>query len=147
MFLTKDELKSATVIEVVNIVINSDDTIVETIIEEGIDEMKSYLSGRFDVETIFSQVAPSGSDPDPRSQVVLKHLKKIVVDEIYRRKTGEINDSTAKGYNEAMLWLEKVAAGKINAEGLPPKPVADGEAGSGDGFIKYGGNTQYTSDY
>ncbi|PIB28906.1 hypothetical protein BFP77_08290 [Maribacter sp. 4U21] len=138
MFLTKDELKSAAVPEVVDRAINQDDEVVTIIINESIAEMKSYLSGRFDVATIFAETEAD------RDQVVLKHLKKIVVDEIYRRKTGEINETTEKGYNEAMYWLKEVAAGHIPAGDLPPK-VAEPE--TGDGFIKFGGNTRYNSNY
>lgn len=140
MFLIKTELKSAAVPEVVDKAINQDDTIVQIIIDESIAEMTSYLGGRFDTDAIF------GAEGTDRNMVVLKHLKKIVVDEIYRRKTGEMNETTAKGYDEAMYWLKEVAKGTIPAGELPPK-VVEGESGSGDGFIKFGGNTRYNSNY
>lgn len=140
MFLTKDELKSAAVPEVVNKAINQDDTIVQIIINESIAEMSSYLGGRFDTIAIFAEIEAD------RNQVILKHLKKIVVDEIYRRKTGQMNETTAKGYDEAMYWLKEVAKGTIPAGELPPKAV-EGESGSGDGFIKFGSNTRYNSNY
>ena len=137
MFLTKAELKSAAVPEVVDKAINQDNTIVDIIINESIAEMISYLNGRFNTDAIFA------AEDTERNQVVLKHLKKIVVDEIYRRKTGEMNETTGKGYDEAMYWLKEVARGTIPAGDLPPKESTE----SGDGFIKFGGNTRFNSIY
>lgn len=135
-FINKNELKSVAVPAVVEKAINSDDEVVDIIIDETEDVMRSYLSGRFDVEAIFS-----AEDVD-RSGVVVKHFKKIVIDEIYKRKTGGLNDVTQLGYDEAMTWLTDVANGKIEAGDLPTKETEDA---TGDGFIKYGGNTRYDS--
>lgn len=137
-FITKAELKSASVIAVVNKAINNDDTVVDIIIDETEDVMRSYLSGRFDVDAIFN-----AEDTD-RSGVVVKHFKKIVIHEIYKRKTGEVNEITQADYDEAMTWLEGVSSGRIDAGNLPP---AEDEAAEGDGFIKFGGNTRYSSNF
>lgn len=137
-FITKPELKSASVTVVVNKAINDDDTIVDIIIDETEDVMRSYLSGRFDVNAIFS-----ATNTD-RNGVVVKHFKKIVVHEIYKRKTGEINETTQADYDEAMTWLEGVSAGKIDAGNLP---AAEATPEAGDGFIKFGGNTRYNSNF
>ena len=136
-FISKNELKSAALIPVVNKAINDDDDVVDIIVDETEDVMRSYLSGRFDVDAIFS-----ATDTD-RNGVVVKHFKKIVVNEIYKRKTGEINDVTQTDYDEAMTWLEGVSSGKIDAGNLP---VVTNET-TGDGFIKFGGNTRYDSNF
>lgn len=137
-FIITDELKTVGVPEVVQKAINEQNDVVLDIIDETEAVMRSYLSGRFDVDAIFSAVAGA------RSGVVLKHFKKIVIDEIYKRKTNGLNDVTQLGYDEAMTWLEGVAKGKIAAGDLPPK---EAEPVAGDGFIKYGGNTQFTSRF
>lgn len=84
-FIITAELKTVSVPEVVQKAINEQDDIVIDIIDETEAVMRSYLSGRFDVDAIFSAVA------DDRSGVVVKHFKKIVIDEIYKRKTNGLN--------------------------------------------------------
>ena len=138
MFITKNELKSAAVPAVVDKAINNDDTIVDIIIAETESVMRSRLSGRFDVDAIFT------AENADRSGVVVKHFKKIVIDEIYKRKTGGLNEVTQQGYDEAMTWLSDVSNGTEEAGDLPPK---DTEAEAGDGFVKYGGNTRYPSSF
>lgn len=138
-FISKTELKSASVPAVVDKAINSDDTIVDIIIAETEAVMRSYLSGRFNVTEIFEA---TGTD---RSGVVVKHFKKIVIDEIYKRKAGSLNEVTQQGFNEAMAWLEGIAKGTIDAGDLPPKVTGDDAIG--DGFIKWGGNTRYPSNF
>ncbi len=137
-FIIKEELKTVSVPAVVDKAINENDDIVLDIIDETEDVMRSYLSGRFDVDAIFSAVA------DARSGVVVKHFKKIVVDEIYKRKSNGLNEVTQLGYDEAMTWLTGVANGQIAAGDLPP---ANEDQTPGDGFIKYGGNTRYDSNF
>lgn len=137
-YITKLELKSAAVPEVVDKAINQDDEVVDIIIDETEDLMRSYLSGRFDVDAIF------GATDGDRSGVVVKHFKKIVIDEIYKRKTNGLNEVTQLGYDEAMTWLADVSNGTIAAGDLPPK---EDEPVVGDGFIKYGGNTRYDSNF
>lgn len=136
-FISKAELKSAAVIPVVNKAINNDDAVVDIIVNETEDVMRSYLSGRFDTDIIFDAA------DDERNGVVVKHFKKIVIHEIYKRKTGELNEVTQTDYDEAMTWLEGVSSGKIDAGNLPPKA----EEAVGDGFIKFGGNTRYDSQF
>lgn len=140
MFLTQAELKTASVPEVVHKAINGDNDIVELIIEESIDIMKTYLHGQYDTEVIFSAVG------DERDLSVLKYLKDIVVYEIYTRKTTGINEVALKRYEEAMLWLQHVAKGVISPD--LPKPEGDQlDEGEGDGIIKYGSNSNYINRF
>jgi len=140
MFIEVTDLNTVSVPQVVSKVLNNDDTIGEEIISETVALMRSYLSGRFDVDAIFNAT-------ENKDKVVVKYCKDIVIHEIYTRKTEDYNQVTKGRYDEAMLWLEKVAAGKIPANDLPPKPVPEGEETTGDGFIKFGGNRKYTSNF
>lgn len=141
MLISKTELKTVSVPEVVQKVINQDDSIANDVIGESEAVMRSYLTGRFDVDTIFA------AEGDDRDKVIVKYLKDIVIHELYTRKTENYHEVTKGRYDEAMLWLEKVASGKIPAGQLPPKPVPEGEDSTGDGFIKFGGNTRYPSQF
>ncbi len=140
MFLTKDELKTAGVPEIIAKVTNGDDTIITTVIEESIDDMKGYLNANFDAVAIFNTTG------DDRNKTVLKYLKKIVIYELYKRKGNLLDDDTITSYDDAMAWLKNVAKGIISPHNLPAKSPGENST-SGDGFIKFGSNTKYPTGY
>jgi hypothetical protein len=143
MFLEQSELKTVAVDEVVNRIINNDATIVEAIIAESIDLMKSYLFQYFDTAAVF------GATGTARNLTILRHLKGIVIFEIYSRRTKTINELAKLRYDEAMLWLEKVSAGKIKPD-LPPKLVDTDGDGVADGevpFMKLGSRKTYPNGW
>ncbi|MFK7048738.1 hypothetical protein FLACOL_01080 [Flavobacterium columnare] len=143
MFLQKAELKTVALDEIINKIINNDDTIVTDIIDESIDLMSGYLYQYFDTEAIFSATGKA------RNKSVLKHLKGIVIHEIYTRRTKAFNEVAKTRYNEAMLWLEKISEGKIK----PPLPIrkidtnADGTADTPASFLKLGSNKKYQNHF
>ena len=137
-FLNKEELKTVATAEIVNIIVNSDNTIVAQIIEESIDLMKGYLHQNFDTQEIFE------AQNDERSLTVLKYLKDIVIYEIYSRRSRQINTLVKERYDEAMLWLDKVAKGTINP-GLPTR--IDPNTGSSETFMKTGGRKTYKNHW
>lgn len=143
-FLTKDDLKTVSTPEVIDLITGSDDTIVTTIITECTEIAKSYLHRYYDTQQIFSQ---SGTD---RSQIVLKYLKDMVVHEIYIRRTrNAMNEVAAARYEEAMLWLDKVSSGKIDPD-LPRKQVdtdGDGNADADSTFMKMGSRKSYKNHW
>ena len=142
-FLTKDELKTVVTVEVVNLITRGDDTIVTEIIEESIDIIKTYLFKHFNVDVIFDAQGAA------RSKVILKYLKDIAIHEIYIRRTKQMNQVAKGRFDEAMLWLEKVAKGTIQPD-LPPKEVDTDGDGQPDGtvpFMKLGSRKTYTNHF
>ena len=143
MFLTKEELKTVATDEIINKIINNDDSIVTDIIAESIDVMSTYLFQYFDTEAIFAKVASE------RNLTILKHLKGIVIYEIYTRRTKGTNEVAKSRYDEAMLWLEKVSEGKIK----PPLPIrvldtnADGTPDTTATFMKLGSRKTYANHF
>lgn len=137
MFLTKEELKTAGVPEVIANVTNGDDNIITTVIAENIDTMKGYLNVYYDADAVFNT---TGED---RNLTVLMYLKMIVVYRLYKRKTNLLDEDTISDFNEAMEWLHNVAKGIVSVN-LPRKESA---SDSGDGFVKFGSNTKYKSIY
>lgn len=139
MFLEKAELKTVATDEIINKIIGNDDTIVSDIIEESIDVISTYLYQYFDTEVIFTKTGAN------RSKTILKHLKGIVIYEIYTRRTKTMNEVAQKRYDEAMLWLEKVSEGKIK----PPLPIravdtdGDGTPDTPASFMKLGSRKNY----
>lgn len=143
MFLEKSELKTVGVEEIINKIINNDDTIVEDIIAESIDVMKGYLFQYFDTDAIFNATS---SD---RNLTVIKHLKGIVIFEVYTRRTKQLNEVAKLRYEESMLWLEKVSQGKIKPD-LPPKTIdtdGDGTPDSPSTFMKLGSRKTYQNHF
>lgn len=143
MFLDKSELKTVGVDEIINKIINNDDSIVTDIILESIDLMSTYLYEYYDTEVIF---AKTGAE---RNLTVLKHLKGIVIHEIYSRRTKVINEVAKTRYDEAMLWLEKVSEGKIKPP-LPAREVdtdGDGSPDSPATFMKLGSRKNYSNHF
>ena len=113
MFLSKEELKTVATDEIINKIINNDDSIVTDIIAESIDVVSTYLYQYYDTENIFSRVAAA------RNLTVLKHLKGIVIHEIYTRRTKMLNEVAKLRYDEALLWLEPEAPPRLFMWSLP----------------------------
>lgn len=143
MFLEKTELKTVGVDQIINTIINNDDSIVVEIIDENIDLMANYLYQYYDTEIIFSATGKE------RSKTLLKHLKGLVIHDIYIRRTKAVNEAAKVRADEALLWLEKAASGKIkpnlpirkedtDGDGLPDKPAT---------FLKLGSRKNYQNGW
>lgn len=138
-FLIKEELKTKSTTEIIDLITGNDDTVIDEIITESIDVMDHCLFKYYDTETIFNAV-----DGD-RSLTVLKHLKSIVIREIYARRSKTMNNVAQINYDEAMTWLHEIAIGKKEAK-LPLKKIDTNGDGVGDtvaGFYKFGGRKKY----
>jgi phage gp36-like protein len=142
-FLTQSELKTKKTVEIINLITNSDESTVNDIISEKIDMMKSYLFKYYNVDSIFSAAGTA------RSKVVLMHLKSLVIVDIYEIRDRSYTEATKIKYEEAMRWLEKMAAGSIEAN-LPLKQIdtdGDGTADSNQTFLKTGSNKKYRNHF
>lgn len=116
---------------------------MEDIIAESIDLVNSYLYQFYDTDKIFSQTGNN------RSRALLKHLKGIVIHEIYIRRTKVFNEVAKARYEEALLWLEKISEGKIKPN-LPEKKIdtnGDGKPDSSTNFLRLGSGKTYQNHY
>jgi len=137
-FLTKDELKTKSHIEIIDAITRSDDAIIDMIISESISYMKGYLNARYDVEAVFGA---SGNDRDP---VVLKILKAIVIYEIYASNNPQMMTQVIKDNNDrAIKWLEKVQQTEIN----PDLPLKKDEDNNDLLTAKFGSNERRENHY
>lgn len=133
-FLTKEELKTVATKEVIDLITNTDDSIVDEIIAESIAIMESFLFRYFDTKLIFS------SESNERSKVVVKFLKDIAIYEIYQRRTRTMNEVAQNRYNEAMNWLDQIAKGNISPD-LPIRKIdidGDGIPDEPNNWMKLG---------
>lgn len=141
MFLSKEELKTVSTVEIVDLITNSQGQTVTSVIAECIDMMKSYLFRYYDAEAAFA------TEADARNLTLLRHLKSLVISDLYfiRKKTP--TEGIVQRYDEAMRWLEKVAKGEIEAN-LPPKQQegADGELENVP-FMKLGSRKTYKNHW
>lgn len=143
MYLNIEELKTVATREVIDLITNSDDSIVNEIIAESIDLMKSYLFRYYDTSSVFEKQG------EQRSKVLLKYLKDIVIHEVYIRRTKKMNEVAKIRYDEAMLWLEKLAKGDIEAD-LPKKledTDGDGIPDEATPFMKLGSRKSYKNHW
>ena len=139
MFLTKNELTTVALPEVIDIITGSDDTIVDQIIAESIDLMSTYLRNYYNVEAVFA------AKDKERSKIVLKYLKDIVVHEIYIRRSHQYNEVAKMRYDEAMLWLDKVTKGEVNVN-LPAPPEEDPNERD-SGYFNLGSKKKYPTGW
>jgi phage gp36-like protein len=138
MFLTRDELNSIIDLNLIGKIVADNDAIVDTIISESIEMMKSYLSKHYDSDAIFLQ------ENNSRNLNVLKKLKDIVVYELYTRNPRAMNEVAEKKYVEAVNWLEKLNTGEFADKSLPvPNPDIEPVEMS----IRSGSNPKYTSNF
>lgn len=143
MFLTKAELDTVSTDEIINRIINGQDVLVAEIINENIDLMKTYLHEYYDVDAIFNATGNN------RSLTLLMHLKSMVIYSVYKRRSKAMNEVVKEAKDEALLWLEKVATGKVKPN-LPLKPVDTDGDGVNDGtatFMKLGSRKKYENRF
>jgi phage gp36-like protein len=113
-FLTKTDFRFSISITVLNSLTGNDDTIIDEIAAEAVEEMKSYLSLRYDTNLIF---AATGIN---RNKSVMMYCKDIALYHIYSISTATvIPEQRVNRYKKAISWLEEVNEQSINPEGLP----------------------------
>lgn len=116
-FITETDYDSTLHAEILDSLVRGDATVVEQCENDAIAEMKGYLSGRYDVEAIFSK---TGSE---RNTLVLMYAKDIAVYHMFCiHNPYKMSKIRQERYERAMEWLKQVSTGKIglaDAETLP----------------------------
>lgn len=142
-FLNKVELKTKVPVEIIDLITNSDDTTVDEIIEDNIDVMKTYLFKKYDTDAIFSATG------NARSKVIRKHLKSLVVADLYEIRQKPLSEASEKKYDEAMRWLESMLKSNMEAD-LPTKQIDTDGDGTADGeqpFMRLGSRKSYKNHF
>ena len=140
-FLTIQELTTEAPESFINILKGTETTVINEIISDMIDVMKTNLGSYYDVNVIFN------AEGAARSRTVLNYLKDLVFYKIQkRRKPGVLDGSD---YDEAMKWLEELSTGKRKAD-LPRKKMDTNNDGIPDTdvpFMKLGGRKSYQNGW
>jgi hypothetical protein len=114
MFITDDDYSVLVRTEIKNILLeNYSETKIKAAEQMGISQVKNYLSGKYDVEKIFSKTG------DERNS----HIVMIVLDcslyHLYTPIPRQMPDIRAQRYQDAIDWLKLAAKGENTAD-LPP---------------------------
>ncbi len=103
--------------EIIETITRGDDEVVEICEDRAVDEMRSYLSGRYDCNAIF---AARGED---RNTLILMMAIDITIYHIFSiHNPQKLSQVRVDRYNRAVEWLKAVAAGKISIADAPLLP-------------------------
>lgn len=131
-FIKKPDYFSSINTEVLDGLTGGDDTIIDELSAEAVEEMKSYLNARYDVKLIFGAVA------DARNKTVLMYTKDIALYHIYSMYgLMAVPENRTTRYKKAIQWLEQVCQQKINPEGLPLNEKTFVKTGSNEKRINH----------
>lgn len=129
-FLTDDDYKDQIKDSILATIIENTASIRTKAELKAREQMTSALAMRFDVANIFNQLG------EARNHEVIMYMIDMVVYHIHSRiSPGQIPTVRNDRYADAMKWLDKVAAGKL--EPNLPKPAATGIESKLD--VQYGG--------
>lgn len=139
MFCEKEELKTVAYTYQVDQITVDDDTIVMTAVETAMEEVRSYLAHRYDMDKAFAE---EGSGRNPQ----LLHLVKVIA--LYHivqlSNVDMIYDRVKADYDAAVTFLNRCADGKLNPS-LPPLPAE--EDGNGHQETLWGSDPKLRNNY
>lgn len=123
-FIAKTDLLQAITADMLNAVVDNDDTIITRAADEAEAKMTDYLSARYDIDTIF---AATGTD---RHALALAYCVDIAIYTLWRFTDPlQVPALRVNAYKEAIEWLKGVMAGEI-ATTLPSTQASDESGGT-----------------
>ena len=103
--------------EILDALTREDNAVVEICEDRAVEEMRCYLSKRYDCDRIFTRTG------DERSQLVLMMAIDIAVYHIFSiHNPRNLSPLRKERYERAVEWLKAVAAEEISVDGLPLLP-------------------------
>lgn len=114
-FIDSEDYDATVHRDIIDSLTRGDDSILDICEDRAIEEMKSYLSTRYDVETLFS--ARHGE----RHPLVLMMCLDIATYHIYCvGNPQKLQNGTRKDrYDRAIEWLKAVSKGTVSINGAP----------------------------
>lgn len=137
-YITAEEMKTVIYEHVMDDISMQDDATVLQCIEAAVSEMKSYLSSRYDVASIFTA---TGTDRDP---LILENTKVIAVWNLIRLSNSElIYQQWRERYDRVIDFMKQVASGSI----APELPIATDDQGNAIIKSRFGSNQKFQHNY
>lgn len=109
MYITKEELKSVAYSYQIDQIVEDDNSIIEMAILSAEEEIKSYLSNRYDIDSAF---ALTGND---RNALLVELTKDIALWQIVKLASVDMLYERAKErYDRAIAYLDKILNGHVS---------------------------------
>jgi len=138
MFLQIEELKTVMYDYQLSEIVEDDNTIAEMAIAAAIEEVRSYLRGRFNTDATFSA---EGSERNP---LILEITKDVALWQIIRLSNPDIlHDRVKERYDRAVEWLDRVASGMVS----PTLPPIQNENGGDVSAMRFGSMDKQVYDW
>lgn len=135
-FLEKSDFALAIYEEILDGVTRNRDELITEATELAEDEIKSYLTARYDVSAIFSQTGSS------RHKLVLSLCRDVALYHLCKL-CENMTDIRAKAYDDAKATLKEISKQIMNPANLPLIDTAVG----GQNYIRYGSKTKRSNSY
>lgn len=138
MYFTEDDLKAGIYPEVLQVLTRTGGNIT-TAIDEAVEEVRSYLSARYDLDT---ELAKSGTSRNVR---IVNLVREIAIYNCYKiSNPANMPEIRLQIYRDTVKALEKLQGEKASIPGLIrlTDPVSGGSS-----YIKFGGNTRRRNQY
>ena len=138
MFIQEEELRSVAYSYQLEQIVENDATILQMAIEAATEEVRGYLSSRYDTTAAF---AATGADRNP---LLVEITKDIALWYIIRLSNVDIlYEPVKERYDRAVQWLDRVARGTIT----PDLPAATDENGDYIQPLRCGSMPKQQYDY
>lgn len=113
IYLTNDDLKDDSYQRFITESTQDDPTVIDRLEVKAIDFAKTYLSGRYDVASIFGT-------PVKRHALLADILTKILLYKIFSRNAvRKVSEDIKADHDWAVKQLEKISLGSLPLNGLP----------------------------
>lgn len=141
-FITIDDFPASVHDDILTALIKGDQQKIDDNIDRSIDEMRAYLSGRYDNAKIFAK------EGDERNKYLLRLALNITMYWIYKiHNPRKLTQHIVDDYERTLETLEKIQKGTINPEGLEtPANPDDLDAGTG-APVQWGSTPQMGSEW
>lgn len=135
-FINKADFDDSIYNEIRDVLTRGDDSTLDSLALQAIDEVAGYLSARYDTAKIFAATGNS------RNKTILMWCKDITLYHLHSRgNPSQIPDIRVKRYDDAIKSLKAVQKQELN---LPDLPLLEDDTSN---YIKYGFNDKRNNHY
>lgn len=115
-FINIEDYDSTTRREIIEALTRSDDITLDTIENQCIAMVRSYLNNRYDCDAVFSRRG------DERNDLILKITLNLCVYEVFSINPQKLSQTIRDKHEQAIKWLEAVNNSKLSIDGAPLLP-------------------------